>query len=527
MSSSAKDIICHRRYLLALVIVCLLAVGIGIASSRRDPYLRTYDAGNYAEVARNILAGRGFTSQVVSNFYQPYPQVRHPEDRRASSWSLVLALSLLLLGKSTFALKLPNLLLGLLICPLLVYFLGRAMRMAPPAAFAGAILFLSWPHWLQASLTAEADVLFTGLTILILLLIVASHQHIGWILLASALLGLSYTVKPAALFLVVPLGLYSWLALRSVPTRQRAQWLVAALLVTLVAASPMLVRNYIAFGSPLYSTNLYTAGQMGFDDSGRALMHVYWDEQLPSLPQALRTHGLAGLLTKTGNQLVAATRNIFGGVGLFFLVPCLLVLIGRRSNRRLRLGWLALGIWVVELAVLWAIRPRLLLPFLPLVTLSAGAGGLALAERFMRRPRYAASLLLSIVMVIAGVGTGGYCWWHYQHQADRTVLASYLTAANWIGGNLPAGTVVMSHHPYLVRFYSDHPLVQLPFDRPEKIAQVISHYGVSAVVVQQSPPPQRWASELPRSELAEIAHHRGWQVVYEAGEVEVHTALDE
>jgi len=181
---------------------------------------------------------------------------------------------------------------------------------------------------------------------------------------------------------------------------------------------------------------------------------------------------------------------------------------------------------VVELAVLWAIRPRLLLPFMPLVTLSAGAGGLALAERFMYRPRYAVILLLSIVMVVAGVGTGGYCWWHYQHQADRTVLSSYLTAANWIRGNLPADIVVMSHHPYLVRFYSDHPLVQIPFDRPEKIAQVISHYGVSAVVVQQSPPPQRWASGLPRSELAEIARHRGWQVVYEAGEVEVHTALD-
>jgi len=106
-----------------------------------------------------------------------------------------------------------------------------------------------------------------------------------------------------------------------VPTRQRAQWLVAASLVALVAASPMLGRNYIAFGSPLYSTNLYTAGQMGFDDSGRALMHVYWDEQLPSLPQALHTHGLAGLLIKIGKQLEAATRNIFGGVGLFFLVP--------------------------------------------------------------------------------------------------------------------------------------------------------------------------------------------------------------
>lgn len=559
MSLSANHSLGHRRYLLALLILGLLGVGIGILASRHRPYLRTYDAGNYVEVARNILAGRGFSSQVVSNFYQRYPQARHPEDRRASSWSLVLAGSLRLLGKNAIAIRLPNLLLGLLIVPLLVYFLGRTWRLAPVAAFGGAVLLVCWPHWLQACFTAQADVLFSCLTILILLAVAAGHGRIGWILVAGGLLGLAYTVKPAALFLVMPIGLYyvlsnrvarvlnlrgpearlenlayvrsapamlgsTWLRSYLVPACHHARWLAVVGFVAVGVASPILVRNYVTFGNPLYSTNLYTAGHVGFDDTGRALMRVYWDEQLPSLALAIRTYGFSSLALKVGRQLVTAGVSIFGGVGLFFVVPSLLVLMRRSTYPWLRLGWLALGLWVVELATLWVVRPRLLLPFMPVVTLTAAAGGLGLAQRFVRSRRHAVILLLGVVGLVAAVGVGGYCWWRHQEHIEVATITAYATAGKWIRDNLPANTVVMSHRPYLVRFHSDHPVVQIPFDRPEKIKQVIDHYAVGAVMVQQFPPPQRWAQELPRGELAQIVRRRGWRIVHEAGEVCVYAA---
>ena len=523
MSAPQRFITSERKYLLALLICCLMAVAAGLVANWRNPYFRTYDAGNYVEVARNILAGRGLRSQVVSNFYQRYPHVDHPEDRRPSAWSLVVAASLRLLGNTAFAAKLPNLLLGLLIVPLLVYFLGRAWRLPPLVAFAGAILLLAWPHWLQASLSAEADVLFTGLTILILLLIVASRQRIGWIIIAGALLGLSYTVKPAALFLIAPLGLYYWLGLPTMPIRQRARWVVLAMLVAAVVASPMLLRNYLAFGSPIYYTNIYTAGHIGFDDSGRALMHVYWDQPLPSLSLALANHGLGGLAVKMGRQLAAAARSIFGGVGLLFVAPCLLVLSNRYAYSWLRRGWLALGIWVLELVVLWAIRPRLLLPFTPVVTLSAAAGGLALAERLTRWPRQATIIFLTVVLAATMVGAGGYGWWHYQQYVDAPILDSYVKAAAWLKEHLPADAAVMSHRPYLVRFYSDHPVVQIPFDEPPRIEQVMRHYEVEALVVQQSPPRRQWAQDLPRDEIVQIVRRWGWELVWEVGEVRVYT----
>ncbi len=536
MSLSSDYSPSHQRYLLALLILGLLASGIGILAGGREPHLQTYDAGNYIEVARNILAGRGFSSQVVSNFYQRYPQVQHPEDRRASSWSLVLAGSLWLWGESAFAAQLPNLLLGLLIVPLLVYLLGRAWRLTPVAAFGGAVLLMGWPHWLQASFTAQADVLFSCLTILILLAIARSHQsptrpdfgngaHIAWILVAGALVGLAYTVKPAALLLMPPVAVCYWLRLRSVPARLRIRWLGTGLVAAILVAAPMLVRNYLTFGNPVYSTNLHTAGHIGFDDTGQALMRVYWDEQLPSLAGAIRTYGVSGLAVKAGRQLVAAGGSIFGGVGIFFIVPAVLLLTQRRGYPWLRTGWLALGAWVIELAVVWAIWPRLLLPFMPVVTLTAAAGGLGLAQRFVRR-RHTVILLMSVVGLVTATGVGGYCWWSHRQQPEVAISKAYAQAATWIRDNLPANTTIMSHRPYLIRFHSDHRVVQIPFDRRKKIEEVIDHYRVGALIVQQLRPTQRWAQQLPRGEIIRIAHRRGWPVVYEGGEVRVYAEIE-
>ncbi len=527
ISISAQPIRAHRRYLLALVIVCLGAVGAGLVTQLHRRCIRTYDAGNYAEVAANILAGRGFSSSVVSNFYRCYPQVHHPEDRRPSSWSLVLAMSFWLAGKSAFAIVLPNLLLGLLAGPVLVYFLGRAWRLPPAAAFAAAILFLCWPYWLKATTGGEADVLFTDLTLLILLLIVVSQRRLGWVLLAGGLLGLAYTVKPAALFLIAPLGLYYWLGSGSWPTYRRALMLGGAALIALVVASPLLMRNYHTLGNPIYTTNVHTAGQMGFDESGRELMGVYWNQPRPSLAQTVRSRGLSVLGRKVGNQIVRAARDLFAGLGLIFLMPSLLVLIGRWGTRWLRLGWLAVAVWVVELAIFWAIRPRLLLPFVAVLTLSAAAGGLALDERRTRKPGTGLIVFLTIVILVAGMGIGGYWLWHHHQQADRLVMASYVTAATWIKDNLPADTIVMSHRPYLVRFYSDHPVVQIPFDSSEKMEQVISHYGVSAVVVQQSSLLQQWARELPREQLTEIIRQRRWRLAFGDRQMQVYTAASQ
>ena len=65
-----------------LIAICGLILMAGLITAWRAPQLGTYDPANYVEGARNLLAGRGLTSEVVGNFYRRYQSVQHAEDRR-------------------------------------------------------------------------------------------------------------------------------------------------------------------------------------------------------------------------------------------------------------------------------------------------------------------------------------------------------------------------------------------------------------------------------------------------------------
>jgi len=89
--------------------------------------------------------------------------------------------------------------------------------------------------------------------------------------------------------------------------------------------------------------------------------------------------------------------------------------------------------------------------------------------------------------------------------------------ARWLRSGLPPSAVVMAHYPYIIRFYSDHPVVQIPFDSAEAIRRVWQHYGVDALVVPTVLPGPRWAEGLPREELLKLGAQAGWEPVYQNG----------
>ncbi len=528
MTAQMRDHPAYRSHLRLLLVVCGVVLATGSTVAWLDPLLEPYDAANYVEVARNLLAGRGLSSEVVGNFYRQYPEVFHPEDRRASAWSVVLAASMRLLGETPFAATLPNIFLGLLVGPLLVWALARRLGLAPLVGLAAALLFLTWPHWLRASLSATADVLCTDLALLALLLLIAARDRPVLTLAAGAALGVAYTVKPAALLLVVPLAVFFWLDASKLAPGRRLGWLAALAGLALVFASPVLVRNYLIFGNPAYSTNVYTAGHIGSDASGRALMHVYWGESLPSVGEWARNKGLLGVAGKAGEQLRRAVLELFvRGPGIFFVLPALYIVLVQSYTPRLRRMWVILLLFVLELAVFWVIRPRLLLVVVPVITLSAAAGGLMIAQRLVRRCRWATGIVLAVLMLVGSLGVGAYGGWRLGLSEPRTRIGQHTDAARWIKVNLPGDAVVMSHYPYLVRFYGARAAVQIPFDELSRIRQVIEHYGVDTLVVPRYLPAVRWAAGLPRERLRELAQEEGWAGVYENHGVSVfHTERD-
>jgi len=481
------------------------------------PRLDPHDPANYVEVARNLLAGQGLSSQVVGNFYRRYPQVLHPEDRRPSAWSFVLAASMALFGETPFAALLPNLLLGLLVGPLLVYLLARRLHLAPVVCLAAAALFLSWPYWLKEALGAGADVLFTDLALLALISLLSARDRPASILATGAALGLAYTVKPAALLLVLPLAGVYWMDAARLPVSRRLGWLTGFVAVVVLFASPMVVRNYTTFGQPLYSTNTYTAGHIRSDASGQALLHVYWGQPLPSFSRWLAQAGPAGAGAATGRELGRCLLLLFGGIGLFFLLPSVVVVLGLRYQRRLQVLWIFPALFVLELASVWIVLPRYLLPVLPIITISAAAGGMVIAQRLCQIRRPAEAGFLAVVVLVASLGAGGYSYWRVDKQQTDSSLDAHIGVARWLRSGLPPGAVVMAHYPYIIRFYSDHPVVQIPFDSAEAIRRVCHHYGVDALVVPTVLPGPRWAEGLPREELLRLVAQAGWEPVYQNG----------
>jgi len=502
------------RHFHILIAICGLMLAGGLVVAWRAPRLGEYDPANYVEVARNLLAGQGLTSEVVGNFYRRYQSVQHAEDRRASVWSVVLAGSMAMLGESEFAATLPNLLLGLLLAPVLVYLLAQQLRLPSAVCLAAAIVFVAWPYWLKESLDAGADVLFTSLLLLALLAVLCAGERRGAMLLAGAAVGLAYTVKPAGLLLVVPLAAYYWLDQAGLSPRRRLLCLVGFAGVLLLFASPMLISNCLAFGNPVYSTNIHTAGHIRTDASGEGLLHVYWGEPLPSLGLWLSQAGLQGVAVTVVEHLGRALALLFGGIGLFFVVPCVIVVSGISYHRRVRNLWVFAGLLILELALTWIVLPRYLLVVLPVVTISAAAGGMTIARRIWAIRRDAEAGLLAVVLLVASVGIGGYVYWRVSQQSADSLRQAHIEMADWAKQQLPAYSVIMAHYPYLVRFYSDRPVVQIPFDDTDALERVWRRYGVDVVAVPTVALAPRWARALPRRELLELAAAHGWQPVY-------------
>jgi len=502
------------RHFHILIAICGLMVVAGLIMAWRAPQLGAYDPANYVEVARNLLGGRGLSSEVVGNFYRRYQSVRHAEDRRPSAWSVVLAGSMAVFGESEFAATLPNLLLGLLLAPVLVYLLARKLRLPAAVCLAAGLLFVAWPYWLKESLDAGADILFTNLLLLALLAVLSAGERKGVMLICGAAVGLAYMVKPVGLLLVVPLAVYYWLDGARLSARRRLLCLVGFAVIMLLFASPMLIRNYLTFRNPIYSTNIHTAGHIKTDASGQGLLHVYWGESLPSLGRWLSQAGLSGLAATTIRELGAALALLFGGVGLFFVIPCLIIILGVGYHRQVRNLWVFAGLLVLELALTWIVLPRYLLVVLPVVAISAATGGMMIAQRIWAIRRDAEAGLLAVVLLVASVGIGGYVYWRVSQQSADSLRQAHIEMAGWAKQQLPEGTVIMAHYPYLVRFYSDRPVVQIPFDDADAIEQVWRHYGVGAVAVPTVLPQPDWTAGLPRRQLLELVTGRGWQRVY-------------
>ena len=174
------------------------------------------DYADNAVVARNIAHGLGATTDYVAQFYTQYPSVQHATD----TWPLLqplITVPFLLISDTTFAAKLPNLIL-MLVLTTSVFYAGKRIWDARVALLA-ALLILVSPAFLGMVVYPINDLAFTLLFLWLLCIVITRRlsdaaSWRAWVVWGIPA-GLLVWSKPSGATLLVALFGYAlWVALK-------------------------------------------------------------------------------------------------------------------------------------------------------------------------------------------------------------------------------------------------------------------------------------------------------------------------
>jgi hypothetical protein len=373
--------------LLALFVGAWVASGAAVIA--RMPYVGHADYADNAVVARNLVAGRGWVVDYVTQFYRLYDGVTRPQETWPLMQPVWIAPFFALFGPSDWAAKLPNLFFTIAL-GLLVYAAG-ARLWDRRVGLTAAILVLSSYLFFRLLIYATSDLAFVVFSFAAIWLLYhattrdEARLDFGrrsplagfWSLVrrhpslvgSAVFTGLMILQKPGSGGLMA-LGMGLWLLrctmydvrfaiddLRfaidrggnksSIVNRQSSiiqLVLWAAVAFTLI--TPFLARNLVVFGRPYYSTESKDAWVLEYSD-WEDIYAVYTPEGnlsasgVPDATWVLRW-GFDRTLLKLERQ-VAAMRDYL--VPAWYGLPFGSVLTGREDKARLFFevaGWLSM-----------------------------------------------------------------------------------------------------------------------------------------------------------------------------------------
>ncbi len=231
------DVVTHWRWLLlGAVLLAVVARVISFGVVVDDEYIESLkgsDYGQYADIARNLVAGNGFVL-----FDQP-------NIRRAPGFPVFLVGIYAVFGESTRAVIVANTLLTVGIV-LLTGMLGRQIA-GERVGFVAACLIAINPVQVKYGLTPLSEPLFTLLIIAGIVVLTPAANHINWkrAVVSGALIGLACLVRSSILILPAFLGVWWLWRLRWRGIAMTAVFTVAMLAVI----APWTVRNWMVTGT--------------------------------------------------------------------------------------------------------------------------------------------------------------------------------------------------------------------------------------------------------------------------------------
>lgn len=480
----------------------------------------------YLITAANAVEGRGLEIDVLGSYQVPFPAVTHPSHERrmpltTAAIAAAYALQPFFSGASEASLETgqwPGLILGSLLAPL-TYLAGR--RALPQGkgnrwiSLGAALLIAVNGTLAYQSATADSSAFFAFLAAGALAVAVRQPGERGGYLGAGMLVALAYLTRADGLLLLLAIPLAWWLlpmpARRAVELPEtpagRLAWekwprqqgersdqplflgpglrhVVDLIVAFALIVAPWLIRNYLAFGTPLPSPVLAQAWLSDYVDNFNYLAHptpqtwlaqtwsVLFDQRLQALAHSgqVLVQGTFpwGVLALPGLWLLRREWSLFPAI-----VYGLLLFFGT-----------ALLFPISVLSGLFYQAVGAVLPFLALATVYLIY---RVSQLLGRQPPIAATIGATVtvaLLLLAG-------W-----QAVRTLPdvrersledgSRFHAVAAWLSENTATGAVVMTDATHQLNYASGHPTIALPGSEPPDAAwQAAKRYGASYLVVTQ------------------------------------------
>ena len=354
-TTDSEYVVAARAWWALLGLITISFVLWTFVALRQNPAARWEDAAGYLAHALYVAEHGGFLGFLREAYTGVFPIVeRHP------LYFLMLAPFASRTAEFFWNAKVLDLVTGLTVLLSLVWMVNRRYGRGP--ALVAALLYAVSNSLVTASSHVDNETQFTLCTLWAWWLLTDVPERdsesagmpssvMKWAL-AGAFVGLSFLAKSPAILMgvaIVVAGL--WYTRARLVTSARLWVFLAA---TLVLASPILVRNIVGFGTPLYeSINSNVAWMDRWMDKGDERSIIYYDtygvttierDGLPTAADYFRTHSIPVVLQRLGQ----------GAYGEFTaVIPTAL------GSPLLRVGGRSLGFAVFGLGLLgWWLRRR-------------------------------------------------------------------------------------------------------------------------------------------------------------------------
>ena len=285
-------------------------------------YVGHADASGYAEMADSLIKGRGLEVDYVSWYFLKYdPRIVRPEDHWPPLYSFLIAPFFKILGKNAFAAKMPSIFISCLLFPFVVYALAEMLSGSRIVGLAAGLHILLYPEFFRHSLYCLSDITFAFMVCTTVLLVLKGTKNPRFFYPMGIAMGLAYYAKGTGLILIPAYAIFYLILRFTKQIEQRDRQFVTGLVLAFLVISPWFLRNLIHFGNPIFSTQQFAVGYIGYLPWEEGTYKPYLGENLPSFFTKVKDWGISGMIIKSQEFLKQylwwSFIDINGSVGKF------------------------------------------------------------------------------------------------------------------------------------------------------------------------------------------------------------------